>query len=126
MQHFRAIAMIMAGAAFAVPALAQDAAAPAAPAAAPAAATPSAATPAAPAAGSSSFAPDQVTKFAKALTKVNAINTDATIPADQKQTQMVAAIEQEGLDPNTFNQIAQAYQSDASLRDQVTSINAQQ
>lgn len=124
MQHFRAIAVIMAGAAFAVPALAQDAAAPAAPTEAAPAAAPAA--PAAPAAGSSSFSPDQVTKFAKALTKVNAINTDATIAADQKQTQMVAAIEQEGLDPNTFNEIAQAYQSDAALRDQVTSINARQ
>ncbi|MFA7439583.1 MAG: hypothetical protein WCZ66_01295 [Sphingomonadaceae bacterium] len=63
--------------------------------------------------------PAQVSKFARALSKVNAINADATTDQAAKQPQMVAAIEAEGLDPNAFNELAQVYSADEAFRTKV-------
>lgn len=85
--------------------------------AAPDAATATAAPAAAPAVDSND--PEQVARFARALSKVNAINADATTDQAEKQPQMVAAIEAEGLDPNAFNELAQVYSADEAFRTKV-------
>jgi len=91
---------------------APEAAAPAATAAAPATA------PAAPG-EASSFTDEQINHFASAMVKIQDVAADATIDDAQKQTQMVAIVQAEGLDPQTFNAIGSASQSDPELQQRV-------
>ena len=104
-----------------------DAAAPAAPAdAAPAeAAGPAApAEPAPPAADASAaasadFTDQQIDQFAQATVKVQAIDSDTAIADAEKQTRMVAAVTETGLDPATYNKIGRAVAVDPELRSRV-------
>ncbi|WP_336959777.1 DUF4168 domain-containing protein [Sphingobium aquiterrae] len=95
------------------PALAQTAA-PSSPA--PAAAAP------APAAGN--YTEDELKKFAAAAIEINKIQDDAAITAADKQPKMLAAVQASGLDPNRFNEIATAAQSDPSLQQKISAAAA--
>ena len=60
-----------------------------------------------------------IDSFAKATVKLQAIQADTAIAAEQKQTAMVAAVTEAGLDPAKYNAIGRAAQSDAALRAKV-------
>jgi len=60
-----------------------------------------------------------VDSFAKATVKLQAIQADASIAADQKQTAMQAAVTESGLDPAKYNAIGKAVQTDPTLRARV-------
>lgn len=105
---------------------ADQAAAPAPGAAAPATeAAPAPATEAAPAAqpgapaDAASFTDEQINHFASAMVKIQGVAADATIDETQKQTQMVAIVQAEGLDPETFNAIGAASQSNPEVQERV-------
>ncbi|MCW2363580.1 MULTISPECIES: DUF4168 domain-containing protein [Sphingobium] len=107
----------------AVPAMAQDTAAPATaqPAAPASPASPAApaspATPAAPAtaAAPTSFTDAELVGFAKAAIQADKIQKDATVAADAKQEQMLAAVQSNGLTPARYNEIAQATRTNPDL-----------
>lgn len=78
--------------------------------------------PAAPAASSLAVADvsdAEVDSFAKATVKLQEIQADASIAADQKQTAMQAAVTEAGLDPAKYNAIGKAVQADPALRARV-------
>jgi hypothetical protein len=81
-------------------------------------AQPAAATPATPAAATS-FSDDEIKKFASAAVELNKIQTDTTVTAEQKQPKMLAAVQATGLDPQKFNAIGQAAQSDPALQQKI-------
>lgn len=60
-----------------------------------------------------------IDSFAKATVKLQAIQDDAAIAADQKQTAMAAAVAEVGLDPAKYNSIGKAAAADATLRAKV-------
>lgn len=60
-----------------------------------------------------------IDNFAKATVKLQAIQEDAAIAADQKQTAMAAAVAEVGLDPVKYNAIGKAAAADATLRAKV-------
>jgi hypothetical protein len=102
---------------------ADSAEAPAAEAAAPAdhAGHASSADAAAPAGGAASdaatsaYTDAEIDSFAKATVKLHAINSDASLDATQKQTQMAAVVKESGLDPQKYNAMGKAAQSDQAL-----------
>jgi hypothetical protein len=61
----------------------------------------------------------EIDSFAKATVKLQAIQADATIAADQKQSAMAAAVTAAGLDPAKYNAIGKAAQADPALRAKV-------
>ena len=61
----------------------------------------------------------EIDSFAKATVKLQAIQADATIAADQKQAAMQAAVSEAGLDPAKYNAIGKAAQADPALRARV-------
>ena len=60
-----------------------------------------------------------VDSFAKATVKLQSIQADASIAAEQKQTEMQAAVTEAGLDPAKYNAIGKAVQADPALRARV-------
>ncbi|WP_169542592.1 DUF4168 domain-containing protein [Sphingomonas baiyangensis] len=67
-----------------------------------------------------------VGKFAKAMVAIDAVQKDAAITPEQKQTQMAAKVQEAGLDPARFNEIGRATQSDPALQAKVqTAITAE-
>lgn len=100
---------------FGTAAIAQDAGGAAAPSQPPAAQAP-----ATPQGGASASVTDaEVGQFVKAVTAVQAIAKDPATPAADKQTKMAAAVQQTGLPPERFNQIASASQSDPALMQRI-------
>ncbi|HEX7781899.1 MAG TPA: DUF4168 domain-containing protein [Sphingobium sp.] len=81
-------------------------------------AQPAASAQAAPA-GATSFSDDEIKKFASAAVELNKIQSDTTVTADQKQPKMLAAVQATGLDPQKFNAIGQAAQSDPALQQKI-------
>jgi hypothetical protein len=81
-----------------------------------------------PAAGSASVSDGDIQKFAVAAVALNGVQADASIAEADKPSKMVAAVQQSGLDPQKFNTIAQAAQSDPALQKkiQVAAANTQQ
>lgn len=61
----------------------------------------------------------EIDSFAKATVKLQEIQADATIAADEKQAAMTAAVAAAGLDPVTYNAIGKAAQADPALRAKV-------
>lgn len=61
----------------------------------------------------------QVDSFATAVVKVQEIEADAAIEQEAKQTAMVAAVEESGLDPQTYNSMSQAAQQDPQLLERI-------
>ncbi|WP_447726885.1 DUF4168 domain-containing protein [Sphingomonas koreensis] len=109
-------AALMAGATLiAMPALAQDTAAPAAPAPQASTAAPATVTDA------------EVKQFAKAALAVDKVSKDVAVPAADKQKKMADAVAGSGLAPARFNEIAQASQADPTLQQKVqAAITAEQ
>jgi hypothetical protein len=70
-------------------------------------------------AASAAFTDDQIDSFAAATVKVQTIDADASIAADQKQAQMRAAVTDAGLDAATYNKIGRAIATDTELRGRV-------
>lgn len=123
-------AALIFGSAYAVPALAQDGAAtpapqPAAPAspADPASSASQAPAPTSPAAPAS-FTDAELVGFANAAIEADKIQKDAAIAPADKQTQMLAAVEAQGLDPARYNEIAQATRSDPALVQKIQELAA--
>ncbi len=77
------------------------------------------AAPAASAAGSSSFSDGDIKQFAAAAVEVTKIQSDASIPAADKQPKMLAALQASGLPPEKFNQIGQAAATDPALQQRI-------
>jgi hypothetical protein len=98
-------------------AFAQSAEAPGAAAPAPDGATsaPAEAAPAQP----TEFTDQQIDSFGQAIVKIQDVSADATLDETQKQERMVAIVQEEGLDPQTFNAIGSAAQSDPELQQRV-------
>lgn len=61
----------------------------------------------------------EVDQFATAVVAVDKINKDASVPADQKQTQMASAVTASGLTPERFNSIATQMNADSALQAKV-------
>lgn len=61
----------------------------------------------------------QVDNFAQAVLKVQEIQGDATLEQEAKQTAMVAAVQESGLDPQTYNSMSQAAQQDPQLLERI-------
>jgi len=81
----------------------------------------------APSADATSFTDEQINDFASAMVQIQGVAEDATIADSDKQTQMVAIVQGTGLDPETFNAIGSAAQSDPALQQrlQLAFANAQ-
>jgi hypothetical protein len=77
------------------------------------------ATPATPAIVAADVSEAEIDSFAKATVKLQEIQADATIGADQKQAAMTAAVAAAGLDPVKYNAIGKAAQADPALRAKV-------
>lgn len=71
------------------------------------------------AAGAANVTDADIENFAKATVKLQAIQADTAIAADQKQTAMAAAVAEVGLDPAKYNAIGKAAAADATLRAKV-------
>lgn len=67
----------------------------------------------------SAYSDAEIDSFAKATVKVQAINGNAALSAQDKQTQMAAAVTEAGLDPAKYNKIGQALTTDTDLRGKV-------
>ncbi|MGE4321873.1 MAG: DUF4168 domain-containing protein [Sphingobium sp.] len=86
---------------------------------APAQPEPAAPQAAAPQAGASTFSDSDIKQFAAAAVEVTKIQSDATIPAADKQPKMLAAVEASGLPPEKFNAIGQAAAADPALQQRI-------
>ncbi len=73
----------------------------------------------APAASGSSFSDDDLKKFASAAIELNKIQSDTSVAQADKQPKMVAAVQASGLDPQKFNTIAKAAQTDTALQQKI-------
>jgi hypothetical protein len=87
-------------------------------------APPTASAPAAPAdpatpTQEASYSDAQVDSFAQAVVKVQKIQADATLAQDQKQEAMVTAVQEAGLDPQTYNSMSQAAKADQALLERI-------
>ncbi|WP_148276459.1 DUF4168 domain-containing protein [Sphingobium sp. SYK-6] len=60
--------------------------------------------------------------FARAAIEASKIQQDATVPAEEKQPKMLAAVQAQGLDPVKFNEIAQASQANPTLRQRIQQV----
>ncbi|MBN8819058.1 MAG: DUF4168 domain-containing protein [Sphingomonas sp.] len=78
--------------------------------------------PAAPATDTQPFTDTELVAFAKAAIAASKIQQDAAVPADAKQTKMLAAVQAEGLEPARFNAIAQASNSDPELKKRIETV----
>lgn len=66
-----------------------------------------------------SFSQDQIDGFGQAYVKIQDVTADTTMDQSQKQTAMVQAVTESGIDPQTFNAIAEKMQSDPALHEKV-------
>jgi hypothetical protein len=84
--------------------------------------------PAAPAASATSttYTDAELTQFARAALAVEKVRKDATIAEADKNARMVAAISGVGIDPERFNAIGQAMQSDPALNQRIQKAAAAQ
>jgi hypothetical protein len=79
---------------------------------------------AAPAPAAGSYTDDELKKFAAAAIEINKIQSDAAVSDADKQPKMLAAVQASGLDPNRFNEIATAAQSDPGLQQKISAAAA--
>jgi hypothetical protein len=94
---------------------AQDATSPAAPPSTPPV-TPPASGPA------GSFSDAELEQYVKAALALQKILQDSATPDADKQTKMAAAVQQAGLTPEKFNQLASASQSDPALQQRIQAV----
>jgi hypothetical protein len=77
------------------------------------------ATPASPSIVAADVSEAEIDSFAQATLRLQEIQADASIAADDKQAAMQAAVTEAGLDPVKYNAIGKAAQADPALRDKV-------
>ncbi|WP_198302057.1 DUF4168 domain-containing protein [Croceicoccus marinus] len=110
----------MTTAAAAAPAIAQDATDHAGHAmGAQAAEAPAAPATATPAPAMAQITDAEVDSYAAAMVDIQKIDADAAMAAEEKQTQMVATVSEQGLTPQRFNEITTQVQSDPELQQRV-------
>lgn len=68
---------------------------------------------------------EEVDRFALAVLIVQQIADDEALDQEQKQAAMVNAVQQTGLEPQRFNQIARASQTDTKLQERIKLAAAQ-
>ncbi len=68
---------------------------------------------------SADISDDQVDRFALAVLKVQQIARDTAVDEQQKQAQMMAAVQESGMQPQEFQAIAVASQSDPQLQQRI-------
>lgn len=79
------------------------------------------ATPEAPA-PAATFSDVELEQYVRAALAVQQIQQDSATPDGDKQTKMAAAVQQAGLTPEKFNEIATASQSDPALQQRLQAI----
>jgi len=67
-----------------------------------------------------------VKQFATALVAINDVQKNPALSPTDKQKAMVAKVQEQGMQPQRFNEIAQASQSDTALQGKVQSELAKQ
>jgi hypothetical protein len=77
--------------------------------------TPSPATPAA----ATSYTEEELKQFAAAAIEVTKLQSDAAVPAADKQAKMLAVLQAKGIDPARFNAIGQAAAADPALQQRI-------
>lgn len=73
----------------------------------------------APSSAAASVSDADVQKFAVAAVALNGVQADASIAPADKPAKMAAAVQQSGLDPQKFNAIAQAAETDPLLQKKI-------
>lgn len=68
---------------------------------------------------SADISDDQVDRFALAVLKFEQIAADTTVDEQQKQSRMMAALQESGLPPQDFQAIAVASQNDPELQQRI-------
>lgn len=74
---------------------------------------------AAPSASSAKYSDTEVNQFTKAVMALQSIQKDAAVPAADKQAKMAGAVQQSGLPPEKFNEIATASNTDEALMQRI-------
>ncbi|MET0361513.1 MAG: hypothetical protein ABW048_07155 [Sphingobium sp.] len=64
----------------------------------------------------------EIRQFANAAIAVTRVDADANIAPADKQAQMLAVVEAEGIDPETFEAIGRSFSSDPAFRERVRAI----
>jgi hypothetical protein len=82
-------------------------------------APPPAAAPQAPAEAAAPVSEEEVDRFALAALVVEQIARDEALDQEQKQSAMVDAVAQTGLEPQRFNEIATASRTDTELQERI-------
>ncbi|WP_159981591.1 MULTISPECIES: DUF4168 domain-containing protein [unclassified Novosphingobium] len=79
----------------------------------------SGAAPSAPGSSSAKYSDTEVNQFTKAVMALQSIQKDAAVPAADKQAKMAGAVQQSGLPPEKFNEIATASNTDPALMQRI-------
>ena len=79
------------------------------------------------ASGAASFTDTEIDSYAKVAVEISALQNDASLDAETRQSGAVAAVESSGLSAEKFNEISDASRSDPELaqRIQLAIANAQ-
>lgn len=77
------------------------------------------AAPAAPGASSAKYSDAEIEQFANAVLSLQSIDEDASVPDAEKQAKMANAVQQSGLPPEKFDEIATASSSDPTLMQRI-------
>jgi ATP phosphoribosyltransferase regulatory subunit HisZ len=75
--------------------------------------------PSAAAPSAAKYSDAEVEQFTKAVISLQSIQRDASVPAADKQAKMAGAVQQSGLPPQKFNEIATASNSDPALMQRI-------
>lgn len=122
MGKFTKLTLLLAAGGLSTAAIAQQSDAPesaAPPAAQPEAAEPAAPAPTDPAATPATVSDAEVKQFASAIMAMETIQNDTTLADADKQQAMISKVQEQGLDPQRFNEIGQAAQSDPALQQRI-------
>jgi len=81
-------------------------------------------TPPATAPTATSFSDQELEQYVRAALAVQRVQQDQTTPDADKQTKMAQAVQQEGLSPERFNEVASAVQADPALQQRIQVVAA--
>ncbi|WP_235037847.1 MULTISPECIES: DUF4168 domain-containing protein [unclassified Novosphingobium] len=71
-----------------------------------------------------SFSDVELEQYVRAALAVQRVQQDQTTPDTAKQTKMADAVQQEGLSPERFNEVASAAQADPALQQRIQAVAA--
>ncbi len=77
-----------------------------------------------PASAGQSFSDQELEQYVRAALAVQRVQQDQTTPDADKQTKMAQAVQQEGLSPERFNEVASAVQADPALQQRIQVVAA--